>query len=667
MNFLSLAHHRLLMLLIIGFSLLVACDPSQTGLRRDPGGITNDSTPYAPELSTASTTQTVQSIQGSQILASYSGSYALLIGESQYTNRWSNLESIPGELREVEKVLQSQGFNKVEMSFNLNAEDLTKRFNRFINQYGFDKNNRLLFFYSGHGHTREDKGYIVPVDAANPNFDEKAFLQKAVGMNQILTWMKKIEAKHVLFLFDSCFSGTVFKVKALPEMPRRISKMAKLPVRQFITAGSADETVPAKSVFTPAFVDALRYGWGDLYKDGYVTGEELGLYLKNKVPQHSEQTPQYGKIKDYELSRGDFVFVVGGGNQFVAQSFTPVPVVPVPAPVLKPAPIVKPDSDRDGVTDDQDKCPRNTAVEISQGVYKSASKKGCPIDSDNDRVQDYRDNCPHNSSKEMSQGVNSNGCPKDSDQDNVPDYSDNCPRNASKEISQGVDSNGCPLDSDQDGVFDYRDSCLHNTSKEISQGVNSNGCPKDQDRDGVFDYRDNCPRNASKEISQGVDSSGCPKDSDQDGVANYQDSCPNTSSDVKVKENGCSIPAPVVSAQMPANLDKDIVKAVNASFATYRNTGMAGLGIEVDECYQKLKSNQFYCVYFDLASRRIDQLFVTGTNLPPNEFFADKQFGARIGPVFGKANMTMEQANANLFLLTSIVNDMVNKYIMEEL
>jgi len=545
MNFLSLTHNRLLILLMIGLNVLAACDPSQTGLLRDPGGVASDSAPYAQKQSIS--TLAVPSRLGSQILSSYSGSYALLIGESQYTNGWGNLGSIPGELRQVEQTLKSQGFT-VEKSFNLNSQQLINRFKKFVDDYGFDKNNRLLFFYSGHGHTREDKGYIVPVDAANPNIDERAFLRKAVGMNQVLTWARRIEAKHVLFLFDSCFSGTVFKAKSLPKIPRQISQAAKEPVRQFITAGDAGETVPAKSVFAPAFVDALRYGWGDLFKDGYVTGEELGLYLKNKVPQHTEQTPQYGKIRDYELSRGDFVFVVAGGNQDVAQLSTPAPVAPVPAPIpVKPPPIVKLDSDRDGITDDQDKCPRNTIVEISKGVYKRGSRKGCPIDSDNDRVPDYRDSCPRNSSKEISQSVDSNGCPKDSDQDNVPDYRDSCPRNASKEISQGVGSNGCPLDSDRDGVFDYRDNCPHNHSKEISQGVDSNGCPKDQDRDGVFDYRDNCPHNNSKEISQGVDSRGCPKDSDRDGVANYQDSCPRTSFGVKVKENGCPIPVPVVS------------------------------------------------------------------------------------------------------------------------
>ncbi|MDM8559371.1 SUMF1/EgtB/PvdO family nonheme iron enzyme [Candidatus Parabeggiatoa sp. HSG14] len=439
MDFLSLTHIRLLILLMIGL-MLAACDP-QTGIIRDPGGITDDLTPYVQgqSLSTANMTHAAQSPHGAKILSSYSGSYALLIGQNRYTQGWSNLESIPGELQQVEQILKSQGFT-VEKSSNLNSRQLEDRFERFIDKYGFDEDNRLLFFYSGHGYTRQDKGYIVPVDAANPNFNEKAFLRKAVGMNQVLTWARKIEAKHVLFLFDSCFSGTVFKAKDLPKISRQITEAAEEPVRQFITAGSANETVPAKSVFTPAFIDALRYGWGDLYKDGFITGQELGLYLKSKVPNHVDQTPQYGKIKDYELSRGDFVFVVGGSNQVVAQPVIPsAPVLSVPA---APVPIPKIDSDKDGITDDQDKCPRNTAAEISKGVYKSGSRKGCPIDSDNDRVADYRDNCPHNRSKEISQGVDSRGCPLDSDRDNVADYQDSCP---STSVGVTVKENGCPI------------------------------------------------------------------------------------------------------------------------------------------------------------------------------------------------------------------------------
>ncbi len=247
--------------------------------------------------------------KGKAIFSSYTGSYALLVGESDYSF-WTDLKSIPSELAKVQNLLESKGF-KVEISFNLNAEQLSKRFKKFIDEYGFDKNNRLLFFYSGHGHTRKEKGYIVPIDTPLPEEDEKGFFQKAVKMDEVLTWMRRIEAKHALFLFDSCFSGTVFKARARVKVPRYINEAAALPVRQFISAGSANETVPAKSVFTPAFIDALRFGWGDMNKDGYVTGQELGYYLSTKVPEHSQQIPQYGKIHDYELSRGDFVFVVG--------------------------------------------------------------------------------------------------------------------------------------------------------------------------------------------------------------------------------------------------------------------------------------------------------------------------------------------------------------------
>ena len=252
---------------------------------------------------------------GSKVL-SYSGSYALIIGESDYTAGWSKLNSIPSELDQVESVLQDQGF-VVKRYANLNSKDLKRTFEKFINNYGLDENNRLLFFYSGHGHSRSNgsKGYIVPVDAPDPNVNKRGFLDKAVAMNQVVTWARSIESKHALFLFDSCFSGTVFKSKNKPKIPRQITQAMANPVRQFITAGSADEVVPAKSTFTPAFVDALRYAKADMYKDGYVTAKELGLYLKNIVSEFTEQTPQYGTIRDYDLSRGDFVFKVGAKNQ----------------------------------------------------------------------------------------------------------------------------------------------------------------------------------------------------------------------------------------------------------------------------------------------------------------------------------------------------------------
>jgi uncharacterized caspase-like protein len=131
-------------------------------------------------------------------------------------------------------------------------------------------------------------------------------------MAQVLTWAREIEAKHVIFIFDSCFSGTVFKSKALPQVPPHISEITARPVRQFITAGSAGEEVPAKSIFLPSFVRALQ-GEADITGDGYVTGTELGMYLHDKVIGYrTGQTPQYGKIRDPDLDEGEFVFNLSG-------------------------------------------------------------------------------------------------------------------------------------------------------------------------------------------------------------------------------------------------------------------------------------------------------------------------------------------------------------------
>ena len=240
----------------------------------------------------------------------YQQSHALLIGVSDYTAGWPDLENIPSELEHVEALLSAQGFNVIN-HLNPNSDQLENAFEDFIDEYGFEPDNRLLFFFSGHGHSLDNgnAGYLVPTDAPDPNKNERGFRRKALTMNQILTWSRDMKAKHALFLFDSCFSGTVFKARNLPKVPPSISRLTALPVRQYITAGSAGQTVPAKSTFTPMFVDALRYQLGDLNQDGYVTGLELGLYLRDTLPNHVEnQSPQFGPIRDYELSRGDFVF-----------------------------------------------------------------------------------------------------------------------------------------------------------------------------------------------------------------------------------------------------------------------------------------------------------------------------------------------------------------------
>jgi OOP family OmpA-OmpF porin len=117
-------------------------------------------------------------------------------------------------------------------------------------------------------------------------------------------------------------------------------------------------------------------------------------------------------------------FAFGGAKKAAVSEGSVVQQAAAPAAVIM-------DSDKDGVPDDQDKCPGTPA-----GV--SVDRDGCPLDSDRDGVPDYLDRCPDTPA---GVSVDREGCPLDADKDGVPDYLDKCPGTL---IGVSVDKDGCP-------------------------------------------------------------------------------------------------------------------------------------------------------------------------------------------------------------------------------
>ena len=250
----------------------------------------------------------------------YHESYALIIGNGNYTNGWDKLSGAIKDVEEVAKALEKNGF-RVTLKTDITRDEFDGLFSTFVREYGKDEDNRLIFYYAGHGYTEEmateeQLGSLVMVDAPLPAEDTKGFDKASVDMVSLVTEAKKIRARHVLYMFDSCFSGSVLNLRE-QVTPESITDQIKYPVRQFITAGRADEPVPDHSTFKQAFLDLLTGLDKEPIPDGYITGEELGLYLKNKVPEYNpSQHPQYGKINDPKLNKGDFVFLAGGKIQW---------------------------------------------------------------------------------------------------------------------------------------------------------------------------------------------------------------------------------------------------------------------------------------------------------------------------------------------------------------
>ena len=198
----------------------------------------------------------------------------------------------------------------------------------------------------------------------------------------------------------------------------------------------------------------------------------------------------------------------------------------------------KQDRDKDGIVDDEDRCP---------DVFGLKELKGCP-DTDGDGVADIDDKCPDTPKGVKVDAV---GCPIDTDNDGVADYLDKCPKTPAGVV---VDAKGCPVDTDGDGVADYLDKCP-NTPAGVK--VDAKGCPIDSDNDGVADYLDKCPNTPAKVK---VDADGCPIDTDKDGIPDYLDKCP-------------TVPGTAANKGCPEMTQVEKEKVISIAKAIYFETG----------------------------------------------------------------------------------------------
>ena len=245
----------------------------------------------------------------------YNDSYALVIGNGTYPteNGWKLLPHAINDVKEVAEVLERHGFT-VTLKIDVTKSEFHKTFSEFIYKSGKNPDNRLLFYYAGHGYTTksaigEDLGYLIMLDTPQPENTMEFDLQ-GIDMVKFVADSKKIHAKHVLFMFDSHFSGTILNLQN-QDTPLPITERIRTPVRQFITAGLANEPLPSRSVFKKAFLNLLEGRVEEPLPDGYLTGVELADYLYRTVPAlPGGQHPQHGKIYDPQLNKGDFVFVL---------------------------------------------------------------------------------------------------------------------------------------------------------------------------------------------------------------------------------------------------------------------------------------------------------------------------------------------------------------------
>jgi outer membrane protein OmpA-like peptidoglycan-associated protein/opacity protein-like surface antigen len=143
---------------------------------------------------------------------------------------------------------------------------------------------------------------------------------------------------------------------------------------------------------------------------------------------------------------------------------------------------------------------------LVQGFVGATLWFGGPRDSDRDGVVDRDDRCPR-AAEDYDGFQDEDGCPDyDNDKDGIPDTDDPCPLDP--EDRDGFqDDDGCPdPDNDGDGVIDADDACP-DEAEDKDGFEDGDGCPDiDNDGDGVPDAQDRCPDTPAGAT---VDADGC--------------------------------------------------------------------------------------------------------------------------------------------------------------
>jgi uncharacterized caspase-like protein len=235
-----------------------------------------------------------------------------VIGIDRY-RRWPRLSNAVNDARGALETFSRLGFESVTAPLfdeaatadairSLVTDDLA----------GLNKNDRLVVFFAGHGHTTlrtfqegdsVKTGYIIPVDGDAPGGATARWLR----LDSWLSDVARLEVKHILVFLDACHSGialgSLIKWRGSNPRSEAFERLGQRRSRRVITSALDDQRamdggpIPGHSLFTGCLIDGLN---GDIAPHGeLVTGSQIGLYLQDRVTSypHSEQTPDFGALE----------------------------------------------------------------------------------------------------------------------------------------------------------------------------------------------------------------------------------------------------------------------------------------------------------------------------------------------------------------------------------
>ena len=231
--------------------------------------------------------------------------YALIIGNNDY-EKLEDLDNAVNDAKDLEKVLREKYGFETTLLLNQKSDETEDAIIDFTQNR--EKNDNILIYYAGHGQLvkKQKRGYWLPTDSG-PKQDSKW-----LSNNIIKDLIGSSDAKHILLIVDSCFSGSLMRGsgenKSVEKLTQnRLDLFKRLKTRLVITSGGnelvADGIGTSKnSVFAEPLIRTLKNN------NNVIRSIELFQKVQYYVDNNAEQHPNYSMIHGTGHDGGEFLF-----------------------------------------------------------------------------------------------------------------------------------------------------------------------------------------------------------------------------------------------------------------------------------------------------------------------------------------------------------------------
>ncbi len=226
--------------------------------------------------------------------------FLLLIGVDDYQG-WPPLRNAVKDAQDVRNALWDRYRFEKEHTFELYNDEVVNAkiinvLQKIKSQIG--PNDNLVIYYSGHGfyNAEFEAGYWIPYDARKG--EEADYFPNET----LLKYLKYIDTKHTFLVADACFSGSLF----IGSYRGYIDDVESKKSRWGLSSGNLEFVEDGSGENSPFATYLLKY-----LRDNEKTRfplSELTQYVKVKVADKTDQTPQASPLRGLGHEGGEFVF-----------------------------------------------------------------------------------------------------------------------------------------------------------------------------------------------------------------------------------------------------------------------------------------------------------------------------------------------------------------------